>query len=106
MKVNNSGCQNPLSSRAKQVLIIIEHCNECRFQPSMALQLLWRASPQRRSEWPQPLLRTGDVWLGGSSCPLRTAKTIARNMSQWKIGCIQARTTRRSSAGTGGRRAE
>ena len=40
MKVNNSGCQNPLSSKAKQVLIIIEHCNECRFQPSMTLQLL------------------------------------------------------------------
>src|SRR5262249_47570346 len=31
MKVNNSGCQNPLSSKAKQVLII-EHRNECRFQ--------------------------------------------------------------------------
>jgi hypothetical protein len=39
MKVNNSSCQNPLSSKAKQVNII-EHCNECRFQPSMAPQLL------------------------------------------------------------------
>ena len=39
MKVNNSSCQNPLSAKAKQVSII-EHCNECRFQPSKALQLV------------------------------------------------------------------